>query len=120
MPDRLRALAFNELSAALAAEDRWVPLSGRQRIADRLVAVIKKDTSEAEAALEWGREALTGAIAAWTTERDIYRERADRKGYSHDEAAAQAYGAAIKSVAGILAALDVPERSADAEEAPDG
>jgi regulator of replication initiation timing len=71
-----------------------------------------------QSVVEWGREALEGAVSAWTTERDFHQERAGRKGYGHDEMAAEAYGAAIKAVTGILAALAAPETPGDAEPRP--
>lgn len=53
MADRLHALAFNELTKALGAEKRWVPLSGRQRIADRLVALIQAETAADGVYVSW-------------------------------------------------------------------
>jgi hypothetical protein len=65
----------------------------------------------AEAAVERVRKDLTAALAEWQPEHDRARERADRKGYSHDETEAEVYAMAINTVTGILAALDHPEET---------
>src|SRR5437899_11964481 len=59
MPDRLHALAFNELSAALSMFSRFVPLSEREEIARRLVAVVRVESDAELGALQAAaREAL--------------------------------------------------------------
>ena len=45
MADRLHALAFNELSAALSMFSRFVSLSEREEITRQLVAVVRGETS---------------------------------------------------------------------------
>ena len=52
------------------------------------------------------REILTNALAEWEPEHERVAERAERKGYSHDEAEARVSAAAIKTVRDALAALD--------------
>jgi hypothetical protein len=67
--------------------------------------------SEAQAAIELAREGLKAALDAWTPEHEYNLDRARRKGYSHNEVAAEVYGDAIKAVAEVLAALAIPEAS---------
>lgn len=57
------------------------------------------------------RASLAAALAIWTPEHEYYQDRAGRKGYSHDETAAEVYGAAIKVVTRAIAALAVPGAS---------
>ncbi|MGH9275633.1 MAG: hypothetical protein ACRDZU_13380 [Acidimicrobiales bacterium] len=63
---------------------------------------------QAEVTIERVRALAAEDLAVWTREHGFYRERADRKGYSHDEASAVAYGMAIEGLTQILAALDHP------------
>lgn len=69
--------------------------------AERLASAVERALALAEDALH-----------AWRPERDYHRERADRKGYSMNETAAEVYGDAIKAMTEILAALDQPEEAA--------
>lgn len=62
---------------------------------DRLRKAVERACALAEAALE-----------AWKPEHEYHQDRAARKGYSHDETAAETYSLAIEAVAGILAAVD--------------
>lgn len=57
------------------------------------------------------REKAEAALAAWRPEHEHYSDRAERKGYSHDETAAETYGLAIEAVTGILTVLERPEQS---------
>jgi hypothetical protein len=57
--DRLHALAFNELSAALSMFSRFVPLSEREEITRRLVTVLRGEVDAEGNALQGAaREAL--------------------------------------------------------------
>lgn len=92
---RLRAHADD----AIAARDRWKQ-RGEQAEAELDAVGI---------AIERVRDLLAGTLAVWTPEHEYHRDRAERKGYAHDEAAADVYGQAIKVVTAALAALDAPE-----------
>lgn len=73
-----------------------------------MVAANAEFLGRMERAQAIGKEALE----AWEPEHEYYQERAARKGYSHDETAAQVYGLAIEVVNGILGAL-YPAAGAD-------
>jgi len=64
------------------------------------------EVAQARAALQRVRDAATAALANWEPERKHYQDRADQKGYSHDETAAAVYGVAMAAMAGIVADLD--------------
>lgn len=66
---------------------------------------------QAEAALQRAREELTTALAAWEPEHEYNLERARRKGYAHNQVAAEMYGDAIDRVSKALAALDQPKET---------
>lgn len=51
---------------------------------------------------------LTEVLVIWTEQRAYHQERAERKGYAHDEAAAEVYGAAIKVATDTIAVLNSP------------
>lgn len=73
MADRLHALVFNELSAALSMFSRFVPLSEREEITRRLVAVVRGE-SDAEAAVKQAREVYRKFFTDAQVGRDSYRE----------------------------------------------
>lgn len=110
--DRLEAelteLANAELGEALNHSDKCPAVAERD--------ALKAELAEARAAIEQAREGLTNALAAWKPEHDYYQDRAERKGYTHDETAAEVYGDAIRAVTDALAALDAPQRPEDTRE----
>lgn len=78
------------------------------RLVDSWTEQLRAERDALTAAIAQAREALTAALTAWTPEHEYHRDRAERKGYSHDETAAEVYGHAIKVVTAALAALDTP------------
>lgn len=64
------------------------------------------ERDEIRTALTEARKIGSAALEAWTPEYEYAADRAARKGYGHDETAAQVYGAAIEAVTALLAALD--------------
>lgn len=96
-------------SAQLARRDAEI---GRLRKLG-LDLVAKRD---AEIERLWDRIHKAGSLArealqVWKPEHEYRQERADRKGYAHDEAAAKVYGDAIEALTSILAALNQPEQT---------
>ena len=78
-----------------------------QRDGARMAAgELRVERDEARAAVDGARKVLTEALSAWEPEHEYYEDRAARKGYSHDETAAQVYGAAIDVATKALAELD--------------
>lgn len=63
----------------------------------------------AEAAVRRALAVIDEALPDWEDTRAYHRERADRKGYSHDEAVAETSERAIKVMTDILAALDAEQ-----------
>jgi len=104
--------------ATLAADDgRATQVEGRpESLADALMPVVEaaltkaeRRAEQAEAAVERVRSLAADAIDRWEPKRDEHQERAERKGYTHDEAVAEASGHAIDDLTQILAALTPPE-----------
>ncbi|MEV1003470.1 hypothetical protein [Nonomuraea sp. NPDC050202] len=100
---QVRAVRDEELeqlreAARIVVENRWYErLAQAEKSLERLARV--------EAALA----TLRDARAAWEAEYQHYHERAQRKGYSHDEAAAEAYARAIGDIDRALATLNDPD-----------
>lgn len=65
----------------------------------------KAKLGRAEAAIARARRLLSGSLAIWKGEHAYFQERAERKGYSHDEARTEVYGAAIEAAREVLASL---------------
>lgn len=83
-------------------------------IRDKLNAVGQRDEAtrkarEVLAQAGCAREVLEAALTEWEPEHARASERAERKGYAHDEIEAAVYGAAIKTVREALAVLDGEE-----------
>ncbi|MEU7855197.1 hypothetical protein [Nonomuraea sp. NPDC049141] len=90
----------------LAAANWRVGMEADDLVAPVVLAVIAEVQRHLPSGVEAALERLRDARAAWQAEYQHYQDRAQRKGYSHDEAAAEAYGRAIADVDQVLAALD--------------
>lgn len=108
-----QAVEVERIKALLATCERVADKVRRED--DERHAAIVTERNELKADLDGVREALTAALSDWEANREYHQVRYGRKGYSHDEAAVEAYDFAIKGVTGVLAALD--HRT---EETPDG
>lgn len=86
----------------------WARVRPVLRIHREKLAEQRQRAEKAEAAIQRARSLADEALPAWKEEHAYHQERAERKGYSHDEAAAEAYGRAIEVLSQILAALDRP------------
>jgi hypothetical protein len=80
----------------------------QQRADDADMRALIQRAETAEATVERVRKDLAAALAEWQPEHDRARDRADRKGYSHDETEAEVYAMAINTVTAIL---DHPEET---------
>jgi hypothetical protein len=76
----------------------------------------ERELAEARAAIERAREGLGAALTVWEPEHEYHQDRAQRKGYTHNQVATEVYGDAIKAVTDVIAALDAPESPADVQE----
>jgi hypothetical protein len=73
--DRLHALAFNELTTVLSMFSRFVPLSEREEITRRLVAVVRLEAdAEPATAVEQAREVYRKFFTDAQVGRDGYRQ----------------------------------------------
>lgn len=73
------------------------------------IATERRGRLAAEAAARRAHAVIDEALPDWEDARAYHRERADRKGYSHDEAVAETSERAIKVMTAVLAALDAEE-----------